>query len=48
MANFSGILSPKQECFITLYPNSKRPILQDWPNKGQMFKEAQLSRHNKT
>lgn len=46
MANFSGILSPKQECFITLHPNSKRPILQDWPNKGQMFKEAQLSRHN--
>lgn len=46
MAHFSNILSPKQECFITLYPNSKKPVERDWPNRGQTFQEAHVQDHN--
>ena len=46
MANFSNILSPKQECFITLHPNSKRPVEHAWPSHGQTFDEARLEHHN--
>ena len=46
MANFSGILFPKQECFITLHPNSKRPVEHDWPSNGQTFQKAHLKNHN--
>ena len=46
MANFSDILSPKQECFITLHPNSKRPVEHAWPSNGQTFNNAHFKNHN--
>ena len=46
MANFSNIISQKQECFITLHPNSKKPVERDWPNRGQIFKDAHVQNHN--
>jgi len=46
LANFSDILSPKQECFITLHPNSKRPVEHAWHSNGQTFQKAHFKHHN--
>ena len=46
MANFTNILSQKYDCFITLLPNSKRPLVKDWPNCGQTLEDAYLNNHN--
>lgn len=46
MANIQTLHLVERNCFITLQPQSKKPLARDWLNKGSPFIDANKSDFN--